>query len=107
VKEEFLAALRDNTADDYIIVIGNEAGDLDSMVSALSYSWFLSEVEGKKAVAVLQTPESALHLRKENVDALMFSNMTSGHRDILSESVFVCPPTEVEVLIIVVVFISD
>lgn len=83
-KDDFLQSLRSNSAEEYIIVLGNEAGDLDSMVAALSYSWYLDHVEGKKSIAILQTPGDALHLRRENVDALIYSNMSSGHRDLLS-----------------------
>ncbi|GAA6053968.1 hypothetical protein JCM3770_004646, partial [Rhodotorula araucariae] len=84
-KEDFLAALRNNSAGDWIVVQGNEAGDLDSMVSALALSYMYTHLpEPQKAVALLQTEEDALDLRPENSLALAYAHMASRHRDLLT-----------------------
>lgn len=65
--------------------MGNEAGDLDSLVSALAYSWHLAHLdEPKKAVALLQTEEDAIDLRPENTYALKKSGMKHAHKDLLA-----------------------
>ncbi|KWU41803.1 DHH phosphoesterase [Rhodotorula sp. JG-1b] len=84
-KEEFLEALRNNDADDWVIVMGNEAGDLDSLVSALTLSYLYNHLETpQKAVALLQTEQDALDLRPENALALHYARMSPGHRDLLT-----------------------
>lgn len=92
VKNDFLADLRNNSAEDWIVVMGNEGGDLDSMASALALAWHFDHAESKKAVALLQTAEDALHLRPENVEALRSAGMSSGHRDLLSTYELVSRP---------------
>lgn len=60
-QEAFLDALRNNSAGDWIIVQGNEGGDLDSLVSALALSYvYTHQPEPQKAVALLQTEEGEL-----------------------------------------------
>lgn len=98
VKQQFLTDLRNNAAVEWTVVMGNEGGDTDSMVSALAFAWHLS-ARGQKAVALLQTPEDALHLRKENIEALRWANMSAGHRDLLSEvDRFFPAPSEIALL---------
>ena len=41
-KEEFLKDLKNDEAHGWTLVMGNEGGDLDSMVSALAYSYHLT-----------------------------------------------------------------
>lgn len=90
------------------IVMGNEAGDLDSLTSAIAWAFYLahqdlddkSGLKGKKnkkgmhsdkweerlVVPLLQTEEDAIDLRPENKLALReYGSMRRGHADILSE----------------------
>ncbi|GAA5825390.1 hypothetical protein JCM11251_006962 [Rhodosporidiobolus azoricus] len=87
-KEVFLSDLRNNSANEWIIVMGNEAGDLDSLVSALALSYLYNHLEPpQKAVALLQTEQDALDLRPENVLSLHWARMSSagsGHDDLLT-----------------------
>ncbi|TNY21289.1 hypothetical protein DMC30DRAFT_376164 [Rhodotorula diobovata] len=95
-KEAFLDALRNNSAGDWIIVQGNEGGDLDSLVSALALSYvYTHQPEPQKAVALLQTEEDALDLRPENPLALHYARMSSGHRDLLTLDELPMKPEEV------------
>ncbi|KAG9334705.1 hypothetical protein JZ751_007240 [Albula glossodonta] len=52
------------------VVLGNEACDLDSMVSAISFAYFLSKTSGSSGrtpVPVLNIPRSEFPLRTDNV----------------------------------------
>ncbi|GAA6019243.1 hypothetical protein JCM10207_005051 [Rhodosporidiobolus poonsookiae] len=84
-KEEFIAALRKNQAKEWIVVMGNEAGDLDSLVSAMALSFMYNHLDPpQKAVALLQTEQDALDLRPENSLSLHYAKMSGGHRDLLT-----------------------
>ncbi|GAA5907575.1 hypothetical protein JCM8208_000005 [Rhodotorula glutinis] len=95
-KDDFLDALRNNSATDWIVVMGNEASDADSLVSALALSYMYTHLpEPKKAVALLQREEDALDLRPENGLALHYARMSSGHRDLLTIDDLPMKPEEV------------
>jgi len=85
-KAHFLKDLKNNEAQDWIIVAGNEAGDLDSMVSAIALAYDISHTKHKpaKAVSLLQVRNSAIDLRPENKLALDKAGMESGHKDLLT-----------------------
>ncbi|KAI7471676.1 hypothetical protein KC351_g12025 [Hortaea werneckii] len=88
-KKEFLIDWQAGRMNEWTLVQGNEAGDLDSMTAALAWAYHLehSAMElgrSRKAIALLQTPTDALDLRPENKLALKNSKMTSGHEDLLT-----------------------
>ncbi|KAG1908936.1 uncharacterized protein F5891DRAFT_1206737 [Suillus fuscotomentosus] len=64
-KAEFLA----NNGEGWTMVIGNEAGDLDSLASALGYAWLRPNMSGK-AITYITTPREDFVLRAENLHAL-------------------------------------
>jgi hypothetical protein len=67
VKEWFLADVRAGRASNWTIVLGNEAGDLDSLAAAFSYAYHLGHVDpSRPTIGLLQTPFDALDLRPEN-----------------------------------------
>ncbi|KAG8728669.1 hypothetical protein FRC12_021582, partial [Ceratobasidium sp. 428] len=93
------------------IVMGNEAGDLDSLTSAIAWAFYLAhedmaDLKGKKGkhgdkkeerpvVPLLQTEEDAIDLRPENKLALReYGNMRRGHADILTIEELPLPPNE-------------
>ncbi len=88
-KKQFLVDWQSDKVDQWIIVMGNEGGDLDSITSALTWAYHLehkSQIisEPMKVIALLQTPSDQLDLRPENKLALDDSRMNSEHRDLLN-----------------------
>lgn len=88
-KRRFLIDWQEGRASEWIIVQGNEGGDLDSMTAALTWAYHLQHStqntsDPVKAIALLQTPTDALDLRPENKVALDNSQMSSGHSDLLT-----------------------
>ncbi|KAK5164515.1 uncharacterized protein LTR77_009721 [Saxophila tyrrhenica] len=88
-KKEFLMEWQEDKAHEWIFVMGNEAGDLDSVTSALSWAYHLehksqNDSDPMKVVALLQTPSDQLDLRPENSLALADSKMSPEHRDLLT-----------------------
>ncbi|KAK0386884.1 hypothetical protein NLU13_5197 [Sarocladium strictum] len=88
-KRLFLIDWQAGRSNEWIIVQGNEGGDLDSMTAALTWAYHLQHATEHtsnplKAIALLQTPTDALDLRPENKIALANSQMSSGHSDLLT-----------------------
>lgn len=113
LKSQFLSELSDGCANEWIIVMGNEAGgqcqecqcklpsanltpsllrqsDTDSMAAAIAWAYHLthSGARSQKAISLLQTVEDALDLRPENQLALERASMGARHRDLLSSATF-------------------
>ncbi|KAI9464042.1 DHH phosphoesterase [Lactarius psammicola] len=65
--------------DRWTISLGNEAGDLDSLASAVAYAWYATHHLGQSTVPLLQTPRTDISLRAENLYALDFSGVDPEH----------------------------
>jgi len=61
--------------------MGNEAGDLDSVASAIAYAWFATVVKKIDTVPLIQTPHPDLYLRAENLYALSTSGFGDASKD--------------------------
>ncbi|SMR46010.1 unnamed protein product [Zymoseptoria tritici ST99CH_1E4] len=88
-KKNFLIDWQEGRSSQWIIVQGNEGGDLDSMTAAMTWAYHLEHSTANsshpiKAIALLQTPSDALDLRPENKLALDNSQMSTGHSDLLT-----------------------
>lgn len=88
-KRQFLIDWQGGRSSEWIVVQGNEGGDMDSMTAALTWAYHLQHSTENatnpiKAIALLQTPTDALDLRPENKLALDNSLMSSGHSDLLT-----------------------
>ncbi|KAF9232633.1 DHH phosphoesterase [Melanogaster broomeanus] len=70
-KTRFLA----DHGEGWTIVVGNEAGDLDTVASSIGYAWLLSHAPTSetvgKAIALMTTSRQDFVLRPENVHALL------------------------------------
>lgn len=65
--------------DRWMISLGNEAGDLDSLASAVAYAWYATHHLREPTVPLLQTPRADISLRAENLYALDFSGVDPSH----------------------------
>ncbi|KAI0356938.1 DHH phosphoesterase [Trametes cingulata] len=74
-KKEYLDAVRTGKGREWTVVMGNEAGDLDSIASSIAYAWYASKVNGTPAVSLTQTPRTDLHLRAENIYAFELAKL--------------------------------
>ncbi|XP_067094160.1 exopolyphosphatase PRUNE1 isoform X3 [Osmerus mordax] len=77
-------ALKEGNTDGspgFHVVLGNEACDLDSMVCALVYAYFLSKTldSGKTPLAVLNIPRAEFPLRTDNVFLLRESGLSQDY----------------------------
>ncbi|KAG8895701.1 Exopolyphosphatase [Tulasnella sp. 408] len=82
-KQQFLQDLEAKNADKWTVVMGNEAGDLDTIASSVAYSYLATNLQRTPTVALVQTRHTDLYLRKENLFALGFSNLDSTGADLL------------------------
>ncbi|KAK4702674.1 hypothetical protein P7C70_g3542, partial [Phenoliferia sp. Uapishka_3] len=82
VKEAFLEELNAGSSlEKWVVVVGNEAGDLDSIASAIGYAFYASQVEtSRQFVPLVLTARSDLYLRPENLEVLFGSQIS--HSDL-------------------------
>ncbi|KAG8901514.1 Exopolyphosphatase, partial [Tulasnella sp. 417] len=81
-KTQFLHDLESKTADKWTVVMGNEAGDLDTIASSVAYSYLATYLQNTPTVALVQTRHADLYLRKENLYALEFSGLDPQGADL-------------------------
>ncbi|CED85193.1 Exopolyphosphatases and related proteins [Phaffia rhodozyma] len=75
LREMFLDDIKAGKANGWTIVMGNEAGDLDSLACALTYAFLSTTLLAKpKHIALVQTPRAELSLRPENT--LVLANVS-------------------------------
>ncbi|KAG9276239.1 exopolyphosphatase PRUNE1 [Astyanax mexicanus] len=86
--EAYLRSCRDalqghmkNSSGSLHLVLGNEACDMDSMVSALTFAYFLSKTldSGKAAVPVLNIPRAEFSLRSDNIFLLRETGLSQDY----------------------------
>ncbi|MCJ8728211.1 hypothetical protein PDJAM_G00001770 [Pangasius djambal] len=86
--ETYLKSCRDvlkghmkNSHEQLHVVLGNEACDIDSMVSALTFAYFLSKTfdSKKAAVPVLNIPRAEFPLRSDNTFLLRESGLSQDY----------------------------
>ncbi|KAF8558601.1 DHH phosphoesterase [Imleria badia] len=76
--------IREN-GDGWTMVMGNEAGDLDSLASSIGFAWLLSHrpITDTKAIALITTPREDFVLRAENLYALQSVGVKEDFQELL------------------------
>ncbi|KAG8972732.1 Exopolyphosphatase, partial [Tulasnella sp. 427] len=82
-KKQFLKDLEEKKTEEWTVVMGNEAGDLDSLASSLAYSYLASKLRNSPTVALVQTPRTDFYLREENRYALTLANLDPSSSELL------------------------
>ncbi|KAG5333487.1 hypothetical protein C0989_005689 [Termitomyces sp. Mn162] len=84
-RERYLQDIRSTPSKggDWTVIMGNEAGDLDSVASSIAYAWLLSEVHNKPSIPLLQLERDDLDLRAENTHALSLAGITQPKEQLL------------------------
>ncbi|QRV98971.1 hypothetical protein RhiJN_26990 [Ceratobasidium sp. AG-Ba] len=83
-KQAFLEDIKSNQGEGWTIVMGNEAGDLDSCASAIGASYLSAKLDNTRAIALIQTSRADLALRPENILAFEFAHLDPSHTDLLT-----------------------
>ncbi|KAB5588787.1 hypothetical protein CTheo_7774 [Ceratobasidium theobromae] len=83
-KRAFLADLASKYGEGWTIVMGNEAGDLDSCASAIAFSYLSTTLDHTRTVALIQTPRADLFLREENLLAFRLAHLDGQNADLLT-----------------------
>ncbi|KAF9029500.1 DHH phosphoesterase [Hymenopellis radicata] len=73
--------LESNDSKEYLMVMGNEAGDLDSIASSITYAWLQSQT--RSAIPYIQISKDDLALRPENIYALSLAGITDPKSQLL------------------------
>ncbi|KAF8153165.1 hypothetical protein B0H34DRAFT_662612 [Crassisporium funariophilum] len=68
----------------WTIVMGNEAGDLDSIASSIAYAWMQSEVYKQPTVPLIQLERADLNLRAENLFAFGLAGLSEPLDELLT-----------------------
>lgn len=69
-KEAFLGDLEGGNGNGWVMVMGNEAGDLDTLASSISYAVLSSTLAATRSIPLILTPRDHMSLRPENLLAL-------------------------------------
>ncbi|KAJ7248600.1 hypothetical protein B0H12DRAFT_1203065 [Mycena haematopus] len=85
-KGKYLADIRATPSKgaEWTVVMGNEAGDLDSVASSIAYAWVQSEIQKKPCVPLIQIAQDDLNLRAENMYALKLAGVSNPQLQLLS-----------------------
>ncbi|KAG8744535.1 Exopolyphosphatase [Ceratobasidium sp. 414] len=83
-KQSFLANISSNRGEGWTIVMGNEAGDLDSCTSAIAHSYLSTTLDNTRTIALIQTPRVDLALRPENLLAFQLAHLDPNRNDLLT-----------------------
>ncbi|GAA5894124.1 uncharacterized protein JCM6883_003725 [Sporobolomyces salmoneus] len=78
-RKMFLEDFENGNSKNWIIVMGNEAGDLDSLASSIAYSYFASRSSSPSSASYIPlqlTPRSDFYLRPENLESLDLSSIS-------------------------------
>lgn len=69
-RDLFLQDLKDGKGRGWSVVMGNQAGDLDSLASSVAFSQLSATLLASRVVPLILTPPKSMRLRPENLIAL-------------------------------------
>ncbi|KAJ6591121.1 exopolyphosphatase [Mycena vulgaris] len=85
-KEKYLSDIHatPSKGGEWTVVMGNEAGDLDSIASSIAYAWIQSEIQKRPSIPLIQITRDDFNLRAENLYALRLAGINDPARQLLS-----------------------
>ncbi|KAJ4490358.1 hypothetical protein J3R30DRAFT_3277588 [Lentinula aciculospora] len=77
-REHYLNHVRNDSgkAKEWTIVMGNEAGDLDTLASSIAFAWLRTKILDQPSIPLLQMNRDDLELRAENLHALSLAGIS-------------------------------
>ncbi|KAJ3800028.1 exopolyphosphatase [Lentinula aff. detonsa] len=77
-REQYLHDVRNDggKAKEWTLVMGNEAGDLDTIASSIAFAWLRTKVLNQPSISLLQMDRNDLDLRAENLHALELAGVS-------------------------------
>lgn len=81
-KKKFIEDVVKDGGKDWTIVMGNEAGDLDTIASSVAYSYLSQRQTNHPTIALIQMHRADLFLRPENLLAFQFAHLSPSHDDL-------------------------
>ncbi|KZP12518.1 DHH phosphoesterase [Athelia psychrophila] len=82
-KARYLKDVGSGKGDAWTVIMGNEAGDLDSIASSIAYAWIRSRTPNVNVVPLIPTKREDMRLRGENMHALSLAGLQSGCPEVL------------------------
>ncbi|KAE9395429.1 DHH phosphoesterase [Gymnopus androsaceus JB14] len=73
----------DGKAEEWTVVMGNEAGDLDTIASSIAFAWLRTKVLEQPTISLLQMGREDLDLRAENLHALHLAGLSQPKDQLL------------------------
>ncbi|KAH9441104.1 hypothetical protein MJO28_015915 [Puccinia striiformis f. sp. tritici] len=90
--QSFTKDFATGSLNNWVVCVGNEAGDLDTLASSIGFSFFatLSNQSKTNYIPVQQTKSTDFSLRAENIQVLKLANLMDDHQNDLPMPELIC-----------------